>query len=51
MATNIDKDGKECKPKDIKNRVTTTCQSDKISVLNKLRIIMIYIISQGKLIA
>lgn len=47
MATGADENRSAVKPKDIKNKITTICQSEKISVLNKLRLLMIYIISQG----
>ena len=48
MATGVDQNRKEVKPKEVKMKITTVCQSDKISVPNKLRLLMIYIISQGQ---
>jgi len=47
MATGVTQNKEVVKPKDIKNLITRFCQSETIDVISKLRLLMIYIISQG----
>lgn len=47
MATGLNNDGKQVVPKALKAQLTNMCQDPSVSALDKLRLLMIYIISQG----
>jgi len=47
MATGLDADGKPIKTKTMKNKLIDICQDARVSVLDKLRLVMIYTIGQG----
>jgi syntaxin-binding protein 1 len=47
MATGLTNDGKAVVVKSLKNQLVKMCQDNSISVLDRLRLLMIYIISQG----
>jgi len=47
MATGVSENGQVVEMKKIKNKLVEMCQSPHVSVLDKLRLVMIYIISQG----
>jgi len=47
MATGLTNDGKEVVMKTLKSQLVTMCQSPDIGVMEKLRLLMTYVISQG----
>jgi len=47
MATGLDNDGKKVAGKNLKGTLVQMCQNKDISNLDKLRLLMIYLISQG----
>lgn len=47
MATGLNAEGKSISIKEVKDKLVSMCQDPKISVLDKLRLVMIYIIGQG----
>lgn len=47
MATGLNAEGKSISIKEVKDKLVSLCQDPKISVLDKLRLVMIYIIGQG----
>jgi len=49
MATGLTEDCEEVQVKEVKKNLVKECQSPKISVIDKLRLLMIYMISQGSI--
>jgi len=47
MATGLDSDGKKIVAKELKSTLVQMCQSPDIGTLDKLRLVMVYLISQG----
>ena len=47
MATGLNAEGKSISIKEVKDKLVQLCQDPKISVLDKLRLVMIFIIGQG----
>lgn len=47
MATGKDDDGNKVQASDVKKRLIAMCQAMDVGVLDKLRLLMVYIISQG----
>jgi len=47
MATGLDSDGRKVEGKSLKGTLVQMCQNKEISNLDKLRLLMIYLISQG----
>jgi len=47
MATGLTEDGKDISLKEIKKRLTQYCHAENIGVIEKIRLLMVYLISQG----
>jgi len=47
MATGLDSDGEKVVPKTLKSTLVKMCQANDVGNLEKLRLVMIYLISQG----